>query len=132
FTEKEIVAFQARANTRQVGIPKHHTVKFGLVITNIGGGYNNNTGQFTAPVKGVYFFDWTMVVDNGDMFFTELVKNGNIVGYNHCAARRHSFEKSCTATARIELQMGDKVWVRTSSFGSDAHSVWPTFGGHKL
>lgn len=31
-------------------------------------------GQFTAPTKGVYVFDWTITVDNGDMFFTEIVK----------------------------------------------------------
>lgn len=130
--KEKVIAFQARVSSRLQNVPKGRTVRFDTVLLNEGNGYSGRTGQFTAPTKGVYVFDWTITVDNGDMFFTEIVKNGSAFGYNHCAAKRQSYERNCSTTSRIRLKRGDKVWVRTTSRGTDAHPTWTTFGGHKL
>ncbi|XP_062619227.1 complement C1q-like protein 2 [Saccostrea cucullata] len=132
-SDSRVIAFQAKANKRLVNIPRHHAVKFGHIIINKGGGYDSRTGKFTAPVAGVYFFDWTIVTDNGDEFNTDIVKNGAVFGTNLCRVRLVSTnEKPCTATARIEMKRGDKVWIRVTDNGKDAHMTISTFGGHKL
>lgn len=127
-----MIAFQARPSSRLRNVPKGRTVRFDTVLLNEGNGYSGSTGQFTAPTKGVYVFDWTITVDNGDTFFTEIVKNGSAFGYNNCAAKSQNYERNCSTTSRIRLKRGDKVWVRTTSQGTDAHATWTTFGGHKL
>ncbi|XP_062570334.1 complement C1q tumor necrosis factor-related protein 4-like [Saccostrea cucullata] len=132
-SDSRVIAFQAKANKRLVNIPRHHAVKFGHIIINKGGGYDSSTGKFTAPVAGVYFFDWTIVTDNGDQFNTEIVKNGTVYVSNLCRSRViKNYEKPCTATARIEMRRGEKVWIRVTDIGRDAHMTWSTFGGHKL
>jgi hypothetical protein len=37
-------------------------VVFDVVKTNIQGGYNGNTGVFTAPIEGVYVFTYNVRV----------------------------------------------------------------------
>lgn len=53
---------------------------FSKVITNVGGAYSRDSGFFTAPVRGVYFFRFT-VVDHlaSRTMFIRLLKNGQAV-----------------------------------------------------
>ena len=40
--------------------PIDRTIVFDNVLTNVGDGYNEFSGLFTAPSSGVYFFTWTI------------------------------------------------------------------------
>ncbi|KAI4904175.1 hypothetical protein NFI96_004556 [Prochilodus magdalenae] len=63
-TEPPKVAFSA-ALTEKVGpLSNDSDLVFSKVITNIGGAYNTNTGYFTAPVRGGYYFCFTITCGN--------------------------------------------------------------------
>ena len=42
--------------THNMNISHAETVVYDKVFTNIGGGYNNNTGIFNVPTAGIYAF----------------------------------------------------------------------------
>jgi hypothetical protein len=47
-----------------LNVGDHGMIKFSTVISNIGGGYDNATGLFTAPMPGLYSFYFTSQSDN--------------------------------------------------------------------
>ena len=69
------------SNLQNLG--KHAVVVFGKVTLNSGSAYDGNTGIFTAPTDGIYSFTWTILTTPGSLFHTEIVINGNLIGYNH-------------------------------------------------
>ncbi|VDI38448.1 Hypothetical predicted protein, partial [Mytilus galloprovincialis] len=55
-TKRDIVAFSAYRKSSQTLLSNKNNFKFDNVWTNIGNGYNQSTGVFTAPRTGVYHF----------------------------------------------------------------------------
>ncbi|XP_039456123.1 complement C1q-like protein 2 [Oreochromis aureus] len=102
------------------------------VITNIGNAYSPVTGVFTAPIAGVYYFTLfyhaggshtqylflhknseVMVMTNDHVTHSEVADNGG-----NAVIRMAS--KFATTAVFLELQQGDKVYVR---MGKLSH-VW--------
>jgi hypothetical protein len=51
------VAFTARFTNYEItGLGQGQILKFDLIVSNQGNGYNRNTGEFTAPSAGTYAF----------------------------------------------------------------------------
>jgi hypothetical protein len=120
------------SNLQNLG--KHAVVVFGTVTLNSGSAYNGNTGIFTAPRDGIFSFTWTIMTNVGSYFFTEIVINGNVVGYSYVngvgGSRQHA---SSSTTAVIRMKKQDKVWIRTySSDGKYAYANWSSFSGFQL
>uniref|UniRef100_A0A3B3USM6 Cerebellin-1-like n=1 Tax=Poecilia latipinna TaxID=48699 RepID=A0A3B3USM6_9TELE len=111
---EERVAFSAALIESQtwtsVGpFDRYHTLAFKKVITNIGNAYNPETGIFTAPVKGLYYFRFTGVVGSTGKLNAGLKKNGeNIVAIYHKAGT----QASASNGVALELQEGDRVFVQ--------------------
>ncbi|KAF1378139.1 hypothetical protein PFLUV_G00186990 [Perca fluviatilis] len=104
------------------------------VITNIGNAYNSNTGVFTAPVRGVYNFEWHVgaVGDGSHASAGWLVKNSEKVFMAYGQQNQHFGSTSNGVTLLLEL--GDVVFVRLAANCKvyDNVNKHNTFSGHML
>ncbi|XP_061177415.1 heavy metal-binding protein HIP-like isoform X2 [Saccostrea echinata] len=133
-TEKNIIAFNTLLSKRQENLGKSSVVVFGNIILNTGNAYDGITGKFTAPEHGIYSFSWTILTTTGKYFHTEIVLNGNIIGYNHVdGTTGSSHYSSGSSSAIIKMKKNDKVWIRThGDHGKFAYENWSSFSGFKL
>ncbi|XP_049896815.1 major antigen-like isoform X29 [Epinephelus moara] len=109
------------------------TLTFSKVFTNIGNAYNPATGFFTAPVKGVYYLQFTVCGNLTGLMGVQLYKNKQRMMYNG-EWKEASHLKYMTNSAVLELMAGDEIHlVLPSSYAiynnGDNHS---TFSGSLL
>ncbi|KAF1378044.1 hypothetical protein PFLUV_G00185500 [Perca fluviatilis] len=110
------------------------TLIYKHVPTNIGNAYNSNTGEFTAPVRGAYNFEWTIFgqVDGSHASGAVLVKNSEAVfqAYEYQTAGWMSASNAAT----LLLEVGDRVSVRlrVDTRAYDDYNHYTTFSGFLL
>ncbi|XP_077382258.1 complement C1q tumor necrosis factor-related protein 4-like [Festucalex cinctus] len=104
------------------------------VLTNVGGAYNAETGEFTAPIRGVYYIRFTA---NAPTDFTmSAVMYKNDVEIQLIAHEQPSGVGSDTASngAALLLEKGDKLkmvlWHNTQIWDNSNHHS--TFSGFLL
>jgi hypothetical protein len=104
------------------------TLVFPHVVYNIGGGYDPNTGVFTAPVDGLFAFFVNIQSDGSNQIRVNLVHNGT--SKVRVMAYTPSYS-SGSNLAVLKLQKGDRVRVRhyygTGYYTDDAPTT--TFSG---
>uniref|UniRef100_A0A3B3C539 C1q domain-containing protein n=2 Tax=Oryzias melastigma TaxID=30732 RepID=A0A3B3C539_ORYME len=85
------------------------TLEFKKVVTNVGNGYNPETGIFTAPVKGLYYFRVTGMAGSSGELNAGLKKNGQ----NMFAIYQKAGTQAGTSNGMaLELEQGDRVYVQ--------------------
>ncbi|XP_074498838.1 uncharacterized protein LOC141772077 [Sebastes fasciatus] len=104
------------------------------VFTNIGNHYNPNTGYFTAPVRGVYYFRFTGHGAHSKYSMkNRLFKNGHPTV---TAADRHTTsidaEDNASNGVVLQLEVGDVVSVNIGGEVWDDHYHRTTFSGFLL
>ncbi|XP_035534172.1 multimerin-2-like [Morone saxatilis] len=107
----EKVAFYA-ALTNSAGVGPYNTatvLRFSKVFTNVGNSYSPSTGYFTAPVKGVYYFRFTICghTSDGNMG-VQLFHNGKSIVFNLQGKYSSSFQYLSNAVI-LELNVGDEL-----------------------
>ena len=110
------------------------TIVFDKVITNFGDAYDKITGIFTAPKKGIYIFDMALMVDPGQHQYLDFVKDGQQIMCNYGKAVGLSVVISSSRTTTVELEKGNRVWIRTHNAathgsGSVHGYTFSTFSG---
>ncbi|XP_039633689.1 complement C1q-like protein 4 [Perca fluviatilis] len=108
------------------------TVIYKHVQTNIGNAYNPTTGEFTAPVRGAYHFEWT-VVAHGDRNYPSggrLFKNSERL-FAAYEKQAEGFMSSSNGVTLL-LEVGDRVFVRLWGKAYDNVNHQTTFRGHLL
>uniref|UniRef100_A0A674PC54 Cerebellin 17 n=1 Tax=Takifugu rubripes TaxID=31033 RepID=A0A674PC54_TAKRU len=109
FSTPKVAFYTALSNAGNIGpfntdIP----LKYQKVFTNIGQAYNINTGYFTAPAKGAYYFQFTLAGFQSFDTGVYVMKNGQIFMYNVEYKRTYNPEY-ITNSLILELQPGDTV-----------------------
>ncbi|XP_052797452.1 complement C1q-like protein 4 [Mya arenaria] len=118
------------------------TIKFESVITDIGGGYSNQTGIFTAPRSGIYLFSCSLLdhwggadtqAHGGLMLHAEIVQNGRVLG-RIFAHGEDTYRDQGAQTVFTYANQGDKVFIRevdNDDLGLGGQ-LYSTFSGYLL
>ncbi|XP_016517237.1 cerebellin-1-like isoform X2 [Poecilia formosa] len=109
------------------------TLIYTRVITNVGNAYNQNTGIFVAPVRGMYYFSFFFHAGGGRIVRLFLMKNSERI--LECSDHKTLNDGADNGgnAAFVELQQRDQVYVQlqpnTHVFGG---SYTTTFSGFLL
>ncbi|XP_067219399.1 complement C1q-like protein 4 isoform X2 [Chanodichthys erythropterus] len=112
--EGKKVAFSAgllASGTGQTGpFSYDKTLEYKKVFSNVGNAYDSNTGIFTAPVKGVYYFRFYGICQGGTTMAISLLKNGQ----TQCSL--HDWKPSSNGNASngvvLTLEISDQIYTR--------------------
>ncbi|XP_034745161.1 uncharacterized protein LOC117955099 isoform X4 [Etheostoma cragini] len=126
-TEKPKVAFYT-ALTDAGYVGPHNTdttLKYSKVFTNIGNAYDPATGFFTAPVKGVYYLQFTVCGNHTGLMGVFVFKNNQKIIYN-VEWKEDKLYKYFTKSVVLELLAGDTIHLVLPS----THSVFDDGDNH--
>ncbi|XP_048045826.1 complement C1q tumor necrosis factor-related protein 3-like [Megalobrama amblycephala] len=103
-------------------------------FTNIGNAYDTNTGIFTAPVKGVYFFNFVVFNPDEEATGVKLLKNGNLVVAASDNPPRWDTEDTTCNSVTLLLEQGDRIHLQLIENRRIYTDSWRrnTFSGHLL
>ncbi|KAJ8377326.1 hypothetical protein AAFF_G00261750 [Aldrovandia affinis] len=101
------------------------TLVYTKVFTNIGNHYNQATGIFTAPRRGVYFFTFSNYATGSPNLGSRLYKNGVMIASAAIWQPLLAEDQSSNAVALL-LEVGDPVYIRLPS----AHQVHGSPNNH--
>ncbi|MCI4377750.1 hypothetical protein PGIGA_G00207280 [Pangasianodon gigas] len=112
-TEQPKVAFWAipSSDTNAIGpFQEYQTVVYKSALTNIGNAYDTETGIFTAPVRGVYYFN--IVVFNANSLATgvHIMKNGARVAAITDNVPGQDSEDTASNSVTLLLEKGDQIY----------------------
>ena len=104
------VAFYGYLSHNEPNPSLNHALIFDSVKTNVGGGYNEYSGMFTAPSSGVYVFTWTIYTgDHGQTKFYVYVNHDIFdTTFGETDNNQNDFD-SDSGTMVVSLNLHDNV-----------------------
>lgn len=127
--EDVIVAFTAVVTPADLtDLGAGQIIVFDKIITNVGNTYDNRTGIFTAPVRGVYVFEMALMVTHDMHQYLEFAKDGQSVLLNYGRTDGTTLFASSSRTVTLELEKDSKVWIRTILGSTPPHGAGRVHG----
>ncbi|XP_014890199.1 heavy metal-binding protein HIP-like [Poecilia latipinna] len=109
------------------------TLRFSKILKNYGQAYNPDTGVFTAPVRGAYYFRFTFCeINNAHWMGIHLYHNSKIIMTNY--DRSNTYYETMSNGVILELERGDVVYMVLQAPYTvyDDHRNYSTFTGFLL
>ncbi|EFX89078.1 hypothetical protein DAPPUDRAFT_310805 [Daphnia pulex] len=100
-------------------------IPFDIERLNVGGAMDLQTGKFTAPRTGKYFFSFTGVINfpasstSGFASRIILFKNDAAIGKSYCVGSGTTYETT-SLQSTLNLQNGDQIWLIIDDITSGA------------
>ncbi|XP_031421476.1 heavy metal-binding protein HIP-like [Clupea harengus] len=111
-TEKPKVAFSVgltNSGIIQAGTTELNLI-FTKIFTNVGQAYNDMTGYFTAPVRGVYYFRFT--VHDNTAYWLEIRMYKNVEQVMYLWENNSGVRSYLSGGVTLQLEAGDVVNLR--------------------
>ncbi|XP_059195028.1 complement C1q-like protein 2 [Centropristis striata] len=125
-SERKVAFYTGLTDDGYVGPFKTDTtLKYSRVFTNVGDAYNPSTGFFTAPVRGVYYFQFTMGGRQAGRMGVEVFKNNQRIMWNGETKEEFGTEY-LTNSVVLELMAGDEIHLVLS----DGFSLYDNTDNH--
>nr|XP_022300321.1 complement C1q tumor necrosis factor-related protein 3-like isoform X2 [Crassostrea virginica] len=108
----KVIAFHAVLSNHLRNVPTSTIIKFDRVDLNDGNGYDPNTGKFTAPVDGVYYFLWTFSINKGTIAYLCGTVDGT------CRSHVATYDLASKAEQIsghlvTRMKKGNRFWIQT-------------------
>jgi len=114
--------------SRDSNVDLHARVLYDLEVSNIGGAFDLEHGEFTAPVDGTYIVFIQVCIPNNTWMTLAIIKDGAVMGKLHSGDADNN---NCASLSMVtELASGDKLWVARIDGNSGVLSeirAWNTF-----
>lgn len=124
-------AYKSSVSSNVTGNSTFYTVVFDTEYADVGGGYNNSTGVFTAPISGKYLFTARTLSQNCSTASAATIKFVATGGeYNFAGIVRpaSSNDFGLSITQMISLAAGETCYVRIAISG-EASDRCTVYGG---
>ncbi|XP_063068953.1 complement C1q-like protein 2 [Engraulis encrasicolus] len=129
--EKGMIAFSGALPN---GIRDEAHLRYTRLFTNVGNAYNSTTGDFTAPVKGVYFFTFVILASNSRNSGAILTRNGDVVLTSHDLKGSGDPTDTTTNSVVLQLEAGENIsmqqWLGSRLY--ETNNKHNTFSGFLL
>ncbi|KAK3590579.1 hypothetical protein CHS0354_039711 [Potamilus streckersoni] len=114
----------------KITINLNEIVHFDTILHNEGNGFNKQTGMFTCPVPGIYFFVLSVLTSRGSSIGVSIIVDGEIKARSYADGSIAYDQGSISTMVRCEA--GHNVWTSVY-FGSSIYGdYYSSFSGFLL